>query len=127
MTPPAAPLRVVADGGEVDRERDPGDQGAQLGGEYRPEDRRGDAVEKERCAPDRREQDETGGICAFQRFFSRARSFLLRTMPQAYPPRPPSVRTARWQGTASATGFAPQALPTARTAAGAPMARAMSR
>ena len=36
------------------------------------------------------------------------------------------MRTARWQGTTSATGFAPQALPTARTAAGAPIARAIS-
>ena len=38
---------------------------------------------------------------------------------------PHPVDLARWQGTARATGFAPQALPTARTARGAPMARAI--
>ena len=38
----------------------------------------------------------------------------------------PSLRTTRWQGTISAVGLAPQALATARTAAGWPISRAIS-
>src|SRR5688572_307962 len=68
---------------------------------------------------------DDGDFHSFFPFSSCSRRFL-RCSPQAYPPSPPSVRTARWQGTASATGFAPQALPTALTARGAPMARAIS-
>src|SRR5258705_12145153 len=90
--------------------------------------RRGGARRVQAAASE--EGDRNGCHDAFHCFFplrrsSSSRRFFLAT-PQAYPPRPPSVRTARWQGTSSATGLAPQALPTARTAAGAPMARAMS-
>src|SRR5439155_13531504 len=50
-----------------------------------------------------------------------------RSRPPVYPPRPPPVRTTRWHGTTIGTGFAPSALPAARTAPGLPTREAMSR
>src|SRR3546814_14265272 len=45
-------------------------------------------------------------------------SHSLRWAPPPYPPTVPSLRTTRWQGTSTQTGFAPFAAPTARTAPG---------
>src|SRR3954469_14048962 len=52
--------------------------------------------------------------CLNQPFCSCASSLFLRSMPQRYPPRPPFLRTTRWQGTTSATGLVAQARATAR-------------
>jgi hypothetical protein len=41
--------------------------------------------------------------------------------PSAYPPNDPSLAITRWHGTMMGIGFAPFALPTARTAVGAPI------
>src|ERR1035441_7142767 len=57
---------------------------------------------------------------------SCSNSFFLRSMPQRYPASCPSMRTTRWQGTASATGLFAHAVATARTAFGSPIARATS-
>src|SRR5262245_49743301 len=59
-----------------------------------------------------------------ERAFSAAIRACFRLIPQAYPPRFPSLRITRWQGMAIATGLLAQALPTARTAAGWPIATA---
>jgi putative tributyrin esterase len=59
------------------------------------------------------------GLC------SRASNSFLRSIPQRYPPMLPSVRTMRWQGMRTATGFEAHALATARTAAGFSMAAAI--
>src|SRR5271165_6908963 len=58
--------------------------------------------------------------------FSWDRSFFLRASPQRYPASSPSLRTTRWQGTATATGLLAQALATARTAFGSPISLATS-
>src|SRR5688572_10678103 len=57
---------------------------------------------------------------------SRSSSSRLRSTPHRYPDNPPSLRTTRWQGIATASEFAPHACATARTDAGAPMRLAMS-
>ena len=55
---------------------------------------------------------------------SSASSRRLASMPPRYWPIEPSLRTTRWQGTTTGTGFDAQALPAARTARGEPAARA---
>ena len=52
---------------------------------------------------------------------SRFSSVCLRSTPQRYPEREPSLRTTRWQGTATARGLAAHAPATARAAPVAPM------
>ena len=52
------------------------------------------------------------------------RSVRLAATPPRYWPIVPSLRTTRWHGTTSGTGLLAQAVPTARTAAGRPAARA---
>ena len=51
----------------------------------------------------------------------------LRSTPSPDPPISPSDRITRWHGTTSGTGLAAQALATARTAFGCPIASAISR
>ena len=46
--------------------------------------------------------------------------------PQWYPPNPPDFRKALWQGISQEIGFRPTAVPTARTAFGDPITRAIS-
>ena len=57
---------------------------------------------------------------------SRSISARLRSTPHRYPDNAPSPRTTRWHGIATASLLAPQALATARTAAGEPILRATS-
>src|SRR5699024_8119262 len=57
---------------------------------------------------------------------SRASRLRLRSRPQRNPPRDPSVRTTRWQGTKRAAAFSAQAPAAARTAEGRPAAAAYS-
>ena len=125
--PMDAQPRIEAPDAQPGEERKAPEEHAQLRGPHGPEDRRGDAHEDERSAPDRGERHQAAviGRPHLRARFSISRSFFFRARPQAYPPRVPSVRSARWHGMTSATGFAPQALPTARTARGAPMARAI--
>jgi len=48
----------------------------------------------------------------------------LASSPPPYPPNVPSLRTTRWQGTTSGSGFVAHAVPAARTAFGLPAAAA---
>jgi hypothetical protein len=54
------------------------------------------------------------------------RGACFRLGPQRYPPRLPSLRITRWQGTTTAMEFAATADATARTASGRPIAAASS-
>jgi len=79
-------------------------------------------------APDRGERDEAARNRrpSFLVGFSSSRSRFFRAMPQGVAAEPAVGTHRAVAGTTSATGLAPQALPTARTAAGLPMARAIS-
>lgn len=65
-------------------------------------------------------------VLGYEAAASRSISAFLRSTPQAYPDREPSLRTTRWQGMATAMLLEAQAPATARTARGAPMMRAIS-
>ena len=57
---------------------------------------------------------------------SRSSSERLRSTPQRYPDNPPSLRTTRWQGMATASALAAHAWATARTDRGDPICAAIS-
>lgn len=59
-----------------------------------------------------------------QAFASRSSKLCLMSSPHAKPPREPSVRSTRWQGTNRAMGLRAQMDAAARTADGLPRARA---
>ncbi len=59
-------------------------------------------------------------------YASRSRSARFRSTPHRYPDTDPSVRTTRWHGMATATGFAAHARATARTDVGLPIRFAIS-
>ena len=59
-------------------------------------------------------------------FASRSSSLRLRSTPHRYPPRPPSLRTTRWHGMATAIRLDAHAWATARAALGLSIRAAMS-
>lgn len=57
---------------------------------------------------------------------SSCSSALFASTPPTYCPMLPSLRTTRWHGTTTGSGFFAHAVPTARTARGLPAAAAIS-
>ena len=74
----------------------------------------------------KRGESQVAGFRYWMAAASRSSKARFRSIPQRYPDRPPSVRTTRWQGIATATGLAAQAPATARTADFMPILAATS-
>ncbi len=96
-----------------------GDAGAVLTGDSR-------AVRGQRQLPDRRRHTPQAAHLTQGRLASWSSNHRLTTRPQRKPPRRPSPRTTRWQGTNNAAALRWQADPTARAAPARPQRAASS-
>src|SRR5450432_152233 len=86
---------------------------------------RRDPLSQSKLHPPRRSMLVEGGAAALPGGDSRSSRKRLRGKPPPNPVRAPDAPITRWQGMMMQIGFLPLAAPTARTAAGAPITRAM--